>query len=73
LTETTLKIDGMSCNHCVARVENALKSVEGVESAKVRLENKEALIKYDPSKADNEKLKDAVKEVGYSAELAVKH
>jgi copper chaperone len=67
LTETTLKIDGMSCNHCVARVENALKSVEGVESAKVSLENKEALVKYDPSKADREKLKDAVEEVGYSA------
>jgi copper chaperone CopZ len=25
-----LKIDGMSCGHCVARVEKALKKIDGV-------------------------------------------
>jgi copper chaperone len=65
LTETTIKIEGMSCNHCVARVQNALTSVAGVESAEVNLEKKQAAVKYDSSKADLEKFKEAVKEAGY--------
>jgi copper chaperone len=65
MTETKLRIEGMSCNHCVGRVENALTSVEGVESAKVSLEDKQALVKYDSSKASMEKFKEAVDEAGY--------
>jgi copper chaperone len=65
MTETTLRIEGMSCNHCVVRVENALTSVEGVESAKVSLDDKQASVKFDPSKASMEKFKEAVDEAGY--------
>jgi copper chaperone len=65
LTETTLKIEGMSCNHCVARVQNALTSVEGVESAKVNLEEKQAVVKYDSNKAGKEKFKNAIEVAGY--------
>jgi copper chaperone len=65
LTETTLKIEGMTCNHCVARVQNALTSVDGVESAEVNLEEKQAVVKYDSSKGDLEKFKEAVAEAGY--------
>ena len=43
----TLKIDGMTCDHCVMHVTNALESVEGVEKAKVSLKKKEALVKFD--------------------------
>ena len=31
----TLEIEGMTCASCVGRVEKALKSIEGVESAHV--------------------------------------
>ena len=31
----TMKIEGMMCGHCEARVKKALESVEGVESADV--------------------------------------
>jgi copper ion binding protein len=65
LAETNLKIEGMSCMHCVGRVKNALKSVEGVESAKVNLEDKQAFVKYDSSKTTMENFKVAVEEVGY--------
>jgi copper chaperone len=65
MTKTMLKIEGMSCNHCVVRVENALTGVEGVESAKVSLDEKMADVEYDESKADLEKFKKAVDEAGY--------
>jgi copper ion binding protein len=66
MTEITLKVEGMSCMHCVGRVEKALTSLDGVESAKVSLEEKEAKVEYDPDKVDIEKMEDAIGEAGYS-------
>jgi len=34
----TLKIQGMTCNHCVMRVAKALKQVPGVQDARVDLQ-----------------------------------
>jgi Cu+-exporting ATPase len=39
-----LRIDGMSCSACVAAVEKAIRSVEGVTDARVDLVEKEALV-----------------------------
>ena len=60
----TIFINGMSCGHCSKRVEDALKSVNGVKSVKVFLEEKKAdvILKND---VDNEILKNAVEEVGF--------
>lgn len=60
----TLNIEGMTCNHCVKMVEEALKEVPGVKSAKVSLENKtaEVTLKED---VDTEVLKKAVENAGY--------
>ncbi len=35
-----LKVEGMTCGHCTARVEKALKNIDGVISVSVRLEDK---------------------------------
>lgn len=39
-----LKVNGMSCAHCVARVKKALEAVDGVASVEVSLENAEAVV-----------------------------
>ena len=38
----TIKIKGMSCNHCVMAVTKALGQIEGVTAVKVDLEKGEA-------------------------------
>lgn len=38
----TVKIKGMSCNHCVVAVTKALSGIEGVGNVKVDLANGEA-------------------------------
>ena len=60
----TIFINGMSCGHCSKRVEEALKSVNGVKSVKVSLEDKKAdiILKND---VDNEILNNAVEDVGF--------
>jgi copper ion binding protein len=62
--KSTLKINGMSCEHCVKHVTQALEGVQGVKSAKVSLKNNEALVKHD-DEADIEAMKAAVVEAGY--------
>ncbi|MBQ8837457.1 MAG: cation transporter [Clostridia bacterium] len=60
----TMKIQGMSCSHCSARVKSALESLRGV-SATVSLEEKLAHIKC-PASTTAETLAKAVTDVGFT-------
>ena len=65
MTTTTLKIQGMTCNHCVARVTKALKAIPGVQEAKVDLQKAEAVVSYDEARVDQGALSTAVADAGY--------
>lgn len=67
-----LKINGMSCGHCVGKVEKALKELPGVEAAKVDLKKAIAKVKYDASKVTIDDLNEAVREAGYESESTLK-
>ena len=58
-----LVIEGMSCEHCKTRVEQALNDLEGV-FAKVNLKRKEATVKSEVEISD-EKLREVIKKAGY--------
>ncbi len=60
-----LKIEGMSCQHCVARTEKALSAVPGVGRVEVRLEPGSATVEGDG--LDLVTLIQAVEEAGYTA------
>ncbi len=64
----TLNISGMSCNHCVMHVTNALKELTGVSDAKVDLQRKTAEVTFDESKVGKDAMVAAVKEAGYKVE-----
>jgi len=64
---TKLKIDGMSCEHCVRAVSGALQEVPGVEAVvEVSLERAEAILE---GSAEAATLIAAVEEEGYRAEV----
>lgn len=58
-----LKIKGMSCGHCSARVEKVLNAIDGVE-AKVDLETNSATLHLSHAISDTE-IKTAVDNIGY--------
>ncbi len=58
-----ITINGMSCEHCQARVEKALNALDGV-AAKVDLKKKTATVILK-AEVNDEVLKNAVKEAGY--------
>jgi len=63
MKQKILKVEGMSCGHCSARVEKALNAIDGVE-ASVNLEKKTASVELSKEVSD-ETLKWAVEEAGY--------
>lgn len=60
----TIIIEGMSCGHCSKRVEDALKSVKGVKSIEVDLEEKKAVVVLK-GEIENDVLKSAVEDIGF--------
>ena len=60
---TTMKIEGMMCPHCEARVKKALEALEGVESAVVSHEKGTAVV---TGSADFEAMKAAVEAQDYT-------
>lgn len=66
--EKEIKIKGMSCEHCAARVKSALMGVEGVENAVVDVKKKRATVTLS-SEVEDGKLVAAVVEAGYEAKI----
>lgn len=58
-------IDGMCCDHCAKRVENALSAVTNVVSADVKLKKKCAVVR-SREEVDDEQIKKVVTDAGYS-------
>jgi copper chaperone len=56
----TLKIEGMSCGHCVKAVTDALSAINGVADVNVSLEEGTASFSHDPVLAPLEKIKAAI-------------
>ncbi len=63
--EKTIKIEGMMCGHCEARVKKVLEALPEVESADVSHENDSAVVTLSAPLSDDA-LKNAVEEQGYT-------
>lgn len=59
-----IKIEGMSCTHCVKRVDQALKTLDGVTGVSVNLELKQASVDYQGS-INDEVIKSVIDDAGY--------
>ena len=67
MKEVKLNIEGMHCTGCSTRLEKVLNNVDGVENAKVSLEEKKADIKYDETQVSEKELIEAVEDAGFKA------
>ena len=64
----TLEISGMTCGHCVARVTQALRSLDGVVVKGVEVGS--ALLEFEPSKVTRDAIARAVDGLGFEARIA---
>jgi copper chaperone len=61
---TTIKIKGMTCNHCVMAVTKALSEIEGIQDIEVNLSKGEATFK-EVQPVDMSVVTEGVKKAGY--------
>lgn len=62
----TLKVQGMSCGHCINSVENGVGEIEGVSSVTVDLKQGEVAVNYDTGKTSLNVIQEAIEEQGYN-------
>ncbi|MBL8767976.1 MAG: cation-translocating P-type ATPase, partial [Planctomycetes bacterium] len=60
-----LPIEGMSCGACAVRIEKALASQAGVNSAGVNFATARATVAFDPRRTNPQRIADVVRELGY--------
>jgi len=63
MAQTSIRIDGMSCQHCVMRVKKAVDAVEGVQSSEVEVGS--ARVVFDESKTTEDAIRNAISGAGY--------
>jgi Cu+-exporting ATPase len=61
----SLKISGMSCAACAARIEKGLGKLEGVNSANVNFAMERATVEFEDKQVDSQKLEEVVSKLGY--------
>ena len=69
MNKIELEIEGMSCEHCVAAVTEALGDLPGVSVDAVRIGS--ARVQYDPGQVSPEHIALAVEDAGYAAHAKV--
>jgi copper chaperone CopZ len=67
MQRATLSIEGMSCDHCVKAVREALRKLPGVDVEQLAIGS--ATVAYDPSATSLEEIFDAVNDEGYGVAL----
>lgn len=60
----TITINGMTCQHCVMRVKNAIEGLPGVEELAVAIGT--ASVSFDESKIQEKDIENAIRNAGYS-------
>jgi len=65
MEKKTLTVEGMSCDHCVKAVNNALGGIAGITGIVVSLKDKTVTFSHDPVQAPLETIKAAIRDQGY--------
>jgi copper chaperone len=66
MMDRRLEVEGMSCGHCKAAVEEELGKLSGVESSNADPEKGVVEVRYDEDRVTTEDLEGAIEEAGYS-------
>ncbi|MDD2553813.1 MAG: copper ion binding protein [Desulfotomaculaceae bacterium] len=65
MDKITLHVDGMSCGHCKAAVEKALKELDGIRGAEADIAAKTVTVTYDAGRVGRDDISGAITDAGY--------
>ncbi|XP_066058440.1 copper-transporting ATPase 1 [Chamaea fasciata] len=61
-----LRVEGMTCHSCTSTIEGKLSKLQGMQRIKVSLDNKEAVVVYQPPLITAEEIKQQIEEAGFT-------
>ena len=61
----TLKVEGMSCNHCVNSIETSVGELNGVSTVNVNLDQGDVTVEFDETKISLAQIKETIEDQGY--------
>lgn len=65
MEKATLKVDGMSCEHCVKAVTKAVGALPGIGGVEVDLKAGTVTVEHDPRLSSLDVIKAEIEEQGY--------
>ncbi|VDL65067.1 unnamed protein product [Nippostrongylus brasiliensis] len=68
-TIATISINGMTCHSCVNSIQDQVRSMPGIHSCKVSLENAEGVVEYDPAIWTGTSVAESIDDMGFEAKL----
>ncbi|MGD0884770.1 MAG: cation transporter [Thermodesulfovibrionales bacterium] len=63
MTESVIKVEGMSCQHCVMRVKKALQGLSGIQNLDVQIGN--VKVAFDENVVKKSDIDKAIVDAGY--------
>ena len=65
MTQEALKVDGMTCQHCVQTITDTLEKIAGTSKVTVDLDKKEVQVDYNEEETNLQEISDKIVEVGF--------
>ena len=65
MIKSIVKVDGMSCEHCVKAVTKAVKALPGIGAVNIDLKAKTVTVEHEPNHTALDKIEHAIEEEGY--------
>jgi copper chaperone len=63
MTDITIRIEGMSCMHCVGRIRRAVEALAGIQALDVQIGQLSAT--FDETRVKKEDIEKAITDAGY--------
>ena len=65
MANRTLNVEGMTCDHCVQTIKEAVNNLVGISRVEVDLENKQVAVEYDKALVKLDSITDKIVEIGF--------
>ena len=65
MTQESLIVEGMTCQHCVQTITEALDGIAGTNKVAVDLDKKEVQVDYNEEETNLREISDKIVEVGF--------
>tara|TARA_Y100001934_G_C12229117_1_gene714495 strand:+ start:355 stop:567 length:213 start_codon:yes stop_codon:yes gene_type:complete len=66
MKQELIKVDGMTCQHCVQTITDVVKKIPGLISINVNLDKKEVDVKFDENETSIQEITKKIYEIGFT-------